>query len=89
MTELAIKTKHHCWKIPSDSMLLRLLIEKESIEAQDLCFDSSSERHDFVRQVFLLAASEELCTEDASPLAPFARHIMHNKSQASLSRTQC
>ncbi len=77
--ELSIKTAHHQWLIPTNRQLLRLLIKTEGLQASDLLFDSQSERKQFVREVFLLAARDEVKSCQASPLTNFARSLFDNR----------
>lgn len=81
--ELTFKTKQACWVIPCQCELVKLLIEHQKLEADALQFDTSSQCHEFIRQLFLLALEDEVKNYRPSSLANFARHTLvhHSKTE--------
>lgn len=75
-TEIVIPTRDERWVLPCNGELVKLLLEKQSLRAGDLCFGSVHQCQCFIRQLFLLALEDEWKTQSPSSLAKFARAMI-------------
>jgi len=74
--KLVLQTPFHQWVIPHNSACLKMLIRQQSINPNELLFESDVECQCFVKQLFLMATVDEQYTQKPSILANFARQLM-------------
>lgn len=72
-----IQTRRHEWVIPNNAAIMKLLVEDQSIRPKDLKFSSRKDCQEFIRNLLLLALEDEYKSAQPSPLARFARDLIH------------
>lgn len=73
---LTLKTLNDVWVIPCDCDLLKALLAKKQIHADDLRFECSGQRHAFIHKVALLAARDEIRNATPSSLATLIQQLV-------------
>lgn len=76
MPDLIINTKQDRWVIAEDCCVLRLLLERRKIRANDLRFSSERECHNFIKTLFLLSFIDEQSSQAQSPIAVLGRNLV-------------
>ena len=80
-SDLVIKTKVNEWVIPSNAAMMKLLVEDQAIHPRDLQFASCDDCHAFIKHLLILALKDEVKNFEPSPLAKFARTLIHHNTK--------
>lgn len=79
VSELVLHTRSHRWVIPFDCEILKAIMAEKNINAADLKFASQRQCQCLIKQLLILAATDECRHCAPSKIAVLARDLIFSK----------